>query len=137
MSDSLKTVYDDLDFATGRIGEQTRSISLGVLAIAWLFLAGGKDAPAVATAPNVVLLLSAGALSVASLLADYFQYLFAYFTSRKVLSQAEADPSIEPQYDYNAFTFRARLFFFWLKQLACLFATALLLIAIVKALIGV
>lgn len=136
MSEEIKTVVDDLDFSTNRIGEQTRAISLGVLAIAWLFLAGGSNAPAVKVAPDVPVLLGAGGLAVCSLLADYFQYLFAYISSVDVLKQSEADPTAKPEYDYSAPTYRARKFFFWTKQVMCLLATAVLIYAVVRALIG-
>jgi hypothetical protein len=136
MSEDLKTVTDDLDFSTNRIGEQTRAISLGVLAIAWLFLAGGSNAPAVKVAPEASVLLAAGGLAIGSLLADYFQYLFAYVSSVGVLKQAEANPGAKPEYDYSALTYRARKFFFWVKQVLCLLATGVLVVAVVRALIG-
>lgn len=133
MSEGLKTVLDDLDFATNRIGEQTRTIALGVLAVAWLFLAGGRESPALAPPPDVSLLLAAGGLAVSSLLTDYFQYLFAYFGSQAVLERAEAAPDDKPAYEYSSFTHRARRFFFWAKQLLCLAGAAVLFLAVVRA----
>ncbi len=137
MTIDIKTIKDDLDFVSNRIGEQTRTISIGVLAIAWLFLAGGKDAPAVKVMPDVFVLLSAGALSIGSLLADYFQYLCAYFVSLQVLNNTESnlDQTPEPEYNYQSFFHKSRRFFFWLKQITCLFATGILIYAIVEALL--
>ncbi len=139
MSTTIETVIDDLNFATTQISEQTRTISIGVLAIAWLFLSGGKDAPAVKVAPDVFVLLSAGALAIASLLADYFQYLCAFVLSKQVLNAFEEVNlhcvEEKPQYNYDSPFFIARQLFFWLKQAACLLATAILIYAIVNALL--
>lgn len=136
MPTTIEKVIEDLDFATNRIGEQVRAISIGVLAVAWLFLAGGTNAPAVKVAPDVQVLLLSGALAIGSLLADYFQYLCAYFESSHVLVAAEQNPKSKPTYDYQSFSFRARKLFFWLKQAACLFGTGVLVYAIVRALLG-
>ena len=136
MATTVEKVLEDLDFATNRIGEQVRTISIGVLAIAWLFLAGGPNAPAVKVPPDVQILLWSGALAMGSLLADYFQYLCAYFESSDVRVAAERNPKSKPTYDYESFTYRARKMFFWLKQAACLLSTGVLVYAIVRALLG-
>jgi hypothetical protein len=148
MSENRKRVLDDLDYASIRIGEQARTIAIGVLAVAWLFLAGSKDASIlVIPAENRSFLLVAGALSIGALLADYFQYLAAFALSRSVLSAAEeaangddeAKPDDEPDekfvYDYDSTLFRARVFFFWLKQIVCLLAVATLFYAVLRPLV--
>jgi len=134
MSNAIDKIIEDLDFATNRIGEQTRTIAIGVLAIAWLFLAGGQNAPAVKVAPNVSVLLVAGALAIASLLTDYFQYLCAYFSSANLLKGVESAVAA-PEYDYESLLYRGRILFFWAKQVTCLVGTTVLVYAIVRALI--
>ena len=61
---------------------------------------------------------------------------FAYISSVDVLKQSEASAGVKPEYDYSALTYRARKFFFWAKQVICLLATAVLLFAVVRALVG-
>ena len=136
---ALKQVYDDLDFASNRIGEQTRNISLGVLAIVWLFLAGGKNAPVVEIPPSAPILFSAGGLAMLSLVLDYFQYLSAYLLSRTVLKQAEAteNPDEAADYDYESAGFKIRTLFFVAKQGTCLLSVVVMVYGIVRGLLGV
>jgi hypothetical protein len=134
MESQKQKISDDLDFASTRLSEQVRTIAFGVLAIAWLFLAGGADAPVVKIAPEALTLLCAGGGAIAALLADYFQYLCAYFLSARLLRESEAKPKMVPKYKYNSFLYRSRKFFFWLKQFICIASVIVLLYAIVSAL---
>lgn len=129
MGGDIKKVLDDLDFATSRISDQTRTISLGVLALAWLFLFGKDNAPLVSI--SLPLLLSCIGLSIVSMVADYMQYVIAYFLSRKVLQQAESSLKITPRYDYTSFWFKCRMFFFWFKQVTCIASLCVLGFALV------
>jgi hypothetical protein len=134
MASQTQKIIDDLDFASNRLSEQVRTIAFGVLAIAWVFLAGGSDAPAVKVAPEALALLCAAGGAIAVLLADYFQFLCAYCLSARLLKEAEARPKVVPKYKYNSFLYLARNFFFWLKQLICIASVIVLLYAIVGAL---
>lgn len=63
---------------SGQISSIVRTLALGVLAVTWLFLSGGKDAPAmVSLVPKAVMLIIA-ALCVFSLALDLLQYMAAY-----------------------------------------------------------
>ena len=138
MSTDVKTAIDDLNFASDRIGEQTRTIALGVLAVVWLFLAGGDDAPALQAPPSGPVLILAGGLCFASIVADYLQYLAAYRLSRELLNAAESASGEQPVsgYDHTSWLFRARVAFFWLKQALCLGAVGALVFAILRGLCG-
>jgi len=133
MADDLKKVLDDLDFATSRISDQTRTISLGVLALAWLFLFGGKNAPLLEI--SLPILLICIALAMVSMVADYLQYVVAYMLSRKVLDKVESKLVDVPQYEYNSFGFKIRIFLFWFKQLACIASLSVLGFALISAFI--
>ena len=113
---SRKDVQDDINFLSDRISTQVRTIGLSVIAIAWLFLVGGKDTPVLPLPPNRALLLWAGALSLGALLTDYFQYFMGYLDGRRVLAKGESEGVQDLKYDYRAATWRLRAFFFWAKQ---------------------
>jgi hypothetical protein len=63
---------------SGQVSSLTRTLSLGVLAVTWLFLSGSKDPPAlVAVVPKWIMLIIA-ATCVVALALDLLQYLAAY-----------------------------------------------------------
>jgi hypothetical protein len=119
-------VQADHDDCSGRISEQTRTISLAILAIVWLFLAS-KDKPTLVSLPNVESLLIIGGLCLLALIADYFQYLAGYFSSKKLLDEADTlkkEDGIE--YNYSDCLYRARTLMFTLKQVSVLSAAVIL-----------
>src|SRR6266853_549781 len=114
---SKKDVLDDLDFSSDRISTQVRTIGLSVIAVAWLFLVGGKDTPVLRVLPSHTLLLVAGGLSLLALLFDYFQYVAGYVNNKQVLASGERENSDDFKYDYASFMWKFRTKCFWLKQL--------------------
>lgn len=134
MGISLEKVKQDLDFASTRISEQTRTISIGILALVWLFLAGGDHAPVLPSKPNGHLLLLTGALALLALVFDHLQYLFGYLTSDQVRKQAEQASRTEVVYNYDAPLYRARTFAFWAKQVIAMAAVVLLFGGVICAL---
>jgi hypothetical protein len=109
-------IIADLDFLSDRISNQSRTVALSVLAIVWLFGIGGKDTPILPTAPDKNLLLVAGGCCLLALFVDYLQYVTGYFTTTNVLAKGEKHGLTDLKYDYHAFTYRLRAWFFWLKQ---------------------
>src|SRR5438093_350069 len=113
---SRKDIQDDIDFLSDRISTQVRTIALSVIAIAWLFLVGGKDGPILRVPPSRDLLLWAGALSLGALIVDYLQYLMGYLDGKRVLREGERDNVTDFHYDYRATTYKLRTWFYWGKQ---------------------
>jgi hypothetical protein len=132
----LKEINDELDFVTDRISTQVRTIALSVLALVWLFLAGGKDAPALPTAPARPMLLGIAAVTIAALVADYLQYLFGYLATNAVRIRAEAAREKAADFDYSDYRYRLRVWFFWGKQFLTLVAVAGIGVAIANALLA-
>ena len=130
---SLEKVIEELQFLSNRISEQTRTISLSVLALDWLFLIGGKDAPILPTAPNKTLFVLSGAAVIASLVVDYLQYIFGYFDSDRIRRQAESQDRKTAEYDYSGFLYWGRKVAFWIKQVLALIGVGLLAAAIIGA----
>jgi hypothetical protein len=127
---TVDKICEDLEFLSGKISDLTRTISLSVLALVWLFIAGGNDAPTLGASPNHGLLLLAGLCVLLSLLADYLQFVFGYASSKEVLAMAEASDSRQAKYPKTSTLYRARSFLFWLKQLFALAALVVLLAAV-------
>ena len=133
---SKKDIQADIDFLSDRISTQVRTIALSVIAIAWLFLVGGKDAPILRVPPSHAVLLWAGALSFGALVVDYLQYLMGYLDGRRVLRKGERENVAEFRYDYTSATYRLRAYFYWGKQVLVIAGVVALAFAIGKALVG-
>lgn len=132
MNVSLEKIIEELQFISNRISKQVRTISISVLAIVWLFLAGGSDTPVLPSTPNKSLLFISGSFAMAVLLIDYFQYLFAYINSDQLRRKAENANKKKAAYDYTALLYRLRITAFWLKQILTLAAVSFLAVAVFK-----
>jgi hypothetical protein len=131
----LKDVYEELQFTSDRISTQTRTIALSVLALVWLFLAGGTSKPTLPVQPDRGSLLITGALALGSLLLDYLQYVLGYFATNAVRAKTEDASLTEAEYDYKDIRYRARKVCFWAKQVAALVGLGYLAYAVVGALL--
>jgi hypothetical protein len=136
ISVELKQLYENLDFVSHRLSTQVRTIAVSVLALAWLFLVGGKDAPILPHPPSSRALLGIAVVCVCTLVADYLQYVFGYLAADAVRARAEAESKAEVSYDYRDFRYRMRKGLFWAKQVGALASVAWLFIVIGGALLG-
>ncbi|MCZ8158381.1 MAG: hypothetical protein O9256_00560 [Rhizobiaceae bacterium] len=127
---SKAELRQELQNLSSRISETTRTISLGVLALVWLFLAGGGDKPVLRADPDSDLLVVSGLCVLLSLLADYLQYLFGYWDTRNVFARMEKEHQETAQYDSTGLLYRARGFAFKLKQFFAVFALVALFLAL-------
>lgn len=127
-------IQDDLNAISDRISTTVRSVSLGVLALAWLFIAGSKDASAlISLATYKWQLLAIAAVCVIALLLDLAQYFCGYQCSYNALLDAESTDDEEAseqnvQVDSKSYDFTEayhvwRRRFFWAKQVAAAVAT--------------
>jgi hypothetical protein len=129
---SLDDVIEELQFVSNRISEQTRTIALSVLAVVWLFVASGEDAPVLPTPPSKNLLLAAGGLAFLCLLLDYLQYVLGYFATDHVRKTAEKAGTTDALYEYGDWRYRMRTGLFWGKQAVVLGSVACLATAILR-----
>lgn len=130
---TTEKICADLEYLSGKISDLTRTMSLSVLALVWLFVAGGADAPMLGSAPNHGLLLLSGFLVLLSLLSDYLQFVAGYANSKDVLGVAEASEDHQADYDPKAVLYRIRYTLFWVKQLFALASLIVLLVAVIAA----
>ena len=122
-----KRVKEDKDFTSSKIGDLSRLIGYGVLAVAFSLLTS--------TAPFAVEFVRAfsieikvvAAFGILSVLFDYFQYLAGYIDSSFVIKKEGF------RYSKSSLSYRARKFFYWGKQLLALVAAFLLVASIVRA----
>lgn len=138
MTDAADRIQDDLNVITDRISNTVRSVSLGVLALAWLFIAGSKDASGLISLTGYRWqLLAIAAISIFALLLDLAQYFCGYQCSLKALHEEEdedEEEDLKPKprkakspprkaYDFTEAYHLGRRAFFWAKQVAAGIAT--------------
>jgi hypothetical protein len=126
----LTSIYDDLKTVADTISTQIRTIAVGVLAVVWLLLTRGDQAPVLSKQPDRTLLLVCAVLCIVTLVADYLQYFFGYSNSRAVLKAAEDQGHTETSYNYTAVRYVLRTVFFWIKQLLAMAAVVVLLLVL-------
>src|SRR5712692_9583308 len=128
MKVSLTDIYKHLDFATDRLSTQIRTLTLGVLALVWLFLSGGKDVPALKLRVGNKQLLAIAGLCVLTFLLDAVQYWAFYRSANAVRREAESQKRTQAEYDESSFMRRLQKGCFWAKQITAVLATAWLLV---------
>lgn len=131
----LSAIIEDLNFQSDLLSTRVRTIAVSTLALVWLFLAGGSSSPVLPVAPDRNLLLGSGALALGALVFDYLQYLIGYWVSNSVRHTAEKSTKKEADYNYTDRRYKARTFFFWVKQALMVPALVCLGIAVLSALL--
>lgn len=129
----VRDIIEELQFLSDRISEQTRTIALSILALVWLFLAGGESSPVLPVKPDMNLLLAAAGLALASLIIDYLQYVLGYSATNAARRKAE-ESNQKAEYDYADWRYRGRKICFWLKQVSMVTALSCLAVALFSAL---
>lgn len=109
-------ILSELAFISDRISTQVRTVSLSIIALAWLFLGGAGATPPLAQNADKNLLLVSGALCLLALLSDYFQYVAGYFDSKRVLDEGDETGTDEFKFNYHSTAYRLRGIFFFTKQ---------------------
>jgi len=132
----LTEIFAELNFVTDRISTQVRTIALSVLALVWVFLAGGHNAPTLPNPPSNRELLWVALIAVGALVADYLQYLLGYLATNAVRDKADAAGAKEAEYSYTDVRYRARGWCFWLKQVLAIAAVVWLGLIIGRSLVG-
>jgi len=133
MTTALTDVYKRLDEVSTIISTQVRTLTAGLLALTWLFLASGGDAPELPIVEDKRQLLLIAALCIASLLLDLLQYQFRYQTAFRAKEVAERARSSTATYKKD-WLYKAGDICFWGKQLVSAAAAVWLLVLLGKAL---
>jgi hypothetical protein len=121
-----KDLIEELNFLTDLISNRVRTISFGILAFCWLFIlqniSGQKS-----IISNKQLMIPVF-LAILSLVADFTQYWFGYYTTRSLLRQSENENNDDINYDYRSLGYLMRTVMFYAKQLLMALATIWLLV---------
>jgi hypothetical protein len=133
---TLDNTYEELQFISDRISTQVRWLAAGVIALVWLFLAGGKESPALPLPPNRKILITAAGGAILALLLDYLQYLFGYASTMRALRKAEDAGGKDVTFTYTSLLYRLRVFFFWAKQIVAVSAVVLAVYEIARCILA-
>ena len=121
--------------ASGQLSTQSRTIALGVLAVAWLLLGGTQTTLATRFGGFTESLLWIAAVCVVSLVADFLQYSFTLLETNLALDDShEAKKADEAGYDDPSWLRVATNICFAVKLLSALFAAGWLLCVIYRGL---
>lgn len=131
----IKELQEDRIAASSALSTQTRTIALGVLALAWLLLSGTEDSLTTKFATHSESLLYIAGLSVLALLLDYAQYIFSLWETDKALKESLEAKSVEAAgYDEKNWRRVASNVCFILKISAGVAAAAWILIVMLRVL---
>lgn len=112
---------------SGRIGESSRFIGFGLIALTFTIHGSSNEFPKSIVQSYEFLLNMSGFLGCLTVLFDYLQYICGYFSVNHALKR-DSDNFL---YDPKSPSYKGRIFFFWAKQ-----ASAFLGGAIIVAVIG-
>lgn len=129
---TLKEAAARLDVLSAQISTQARTISLGVLAVTWLFLSGSKDSPSLLGKVPQGWLLSIAEVALFALLLDMVQYFVQYERIRRRRDAALKAQAKEMTYPSDWM----RDFFFYGKLLLAFVSALMLIGASAKALLS-
>jgi hypothetical protein len=131
----LSTIYEDLNFASDRLNSQTRTLTVGVLALVWLFLSGAKDVAALRLIAGKKQLLALAGLCVLTFVIESVQYFASYISSNAVRKEAEDRNQKEAAYDESSRIRLLQLGCFWTKQIIAALAAGWLLLILTLSIV--
>jgi len=124
--------------ASNQISIQSRTVALGVLALAWLLLAGAENSLLARFKEYSDSLLIIAAVCVGSLLADFVQYLVKLWETNGALTDSYAATAVdEAGYDDPSWLRRTSNSFFVIKLASSLGAAVAIFVVIYRVLKGV
>jgi len=132
-------IQEDLEFTSNNISTQTRTISLGILAVAWGLMIADTTITKEIWLENKKLLFGVFALSIFTLILDFFQNVVGYRLSKITLNRIEKRINYEEEVDctYNnkSRLYRARIWLFWIKQCFLVANTLLIFTILYKSIL--
>lgn len=117
-------IQHDKDFTSGRLSELARYIGFGTVAATFSLLSSDSDFATAISTSQRELLTWAALGGMATVLFDYFQYVMGYRASNL------AAKSEDLKYQRKWISYKMRVTFFWMKQLAATLSGLLLVSAI-------
>lgn len=121
---SRQRFIDQKSEVSSKISETCRFIGFGLVAFYYAIQATDSEFTEALRASNGVDLTMLGLMGVLTLVFDYFQYLFGYWSTEDALERMPA------AYDTDSFFYHGRHFAFWAKQVSALLGAGTLTWAI-------
>lgn len=131
-----ETIRDDLDWVSDKLSSRVWSVSLGVLGTCIAFIiesAKGSGSPPFISPDRAIWPIL---FSLAALLFDFLQYIFAYVMGRRALEASEANPASSTTYAKDSLLRKCRFFAFNLKLVSCLLGVIVLIYFSLEKAIG-
>jgi hypothetical protein len=137
---TLEKVIEDLNWLSDRISTQVRTMSIGLLAIAWGLLIGKPEISQPLPLWLKKNLLAIGILALVVMLSDFLQYFFGLLVVDSLRKSMEKMKQTEAEYDYGTITYRLRKLFFWVKLflvvIACIWFLAVIIPFCIEAVLA-
>jgi hypothetical protein len=115
---SKEKVLTQLDLLTDQLSTQVRTIAFGALAFAWGLLLG-DSAVARSIAERLEWhLVAVGAMAVLTMSLDFAQYLAGYVNVLSLYHTMETAKTDNGEYDTSTYSFKFRLYLFYLKMIS-------------------
>jgi hypothetical protein len=131
MATTTKETVAELQWLSDRLSTQVRTISLGVLAVAWALLqAPPKGLP---ISPRALIWIALVALL--AMVADLLQYVVGYINTKQHHSHLLTGTT-DDDYDASAGLYQLRTALFWGKQILACAAFVALVVELVPVLVG-
>jgi hypothetical protein len=119
---SKSDIQKELDFVTGQLSTQVRTLALGTLAFTWgLFVSNSPFARALTARLNWQLVL-VSIIAVLTMSFDFLQYLMGYINVDTLFNRVEADGETQGHYDYDSLSWKVRKWCFRGKIVALIVA---------------
>lgn len=125
LSEARAKRFEDKKETSGRIGDTSRFISFGIVALVFSLHGASDGVSTRILASHETFVNLAGLLACLAIVADYFQYLCGYFSVNDALKNESSGYS----YDANNIFYKGRVIFFWLKQALSIFGAIIIVVA--------
>ena len=109
---ALQARFADKKDMSGKIGETSRFIAFGVVALVFTIHGEGSELFSKILTCYGLMLNVAGLFACLSIMSDYLQYFFGYFS----VNDAIRRKNDSYRYDNTLMWYKGRSIFFWLKQ---------------------
>lgn len=122
-AEARKARLEDKKDVSGRIGETSRFIAFGLVALTFTIHGSESGISKKILTDYESLINLAGVLGCLSIVSDYLQYMCGYFSNVDALKRKENDYA----YDRKNVFYKGRFVFFWAKQVFAFFGALLVI----------
>ncbi|MEM1149749.1 MAG: hypothetical protein AAGI03_04220 [Pseudomonadota bacterium] len=126
--DKMAARLEDKREMSGRIGETSRFVAFGLIALVFAIHDSSNALAGAIVAGDQMLLNVAGLLGCVAIVCDYLQYFCGY----RSVNHALQNPDGVYRYDSRHWAYQGRIVFFWLKQMSAFSGAVLILWIVVK-----